>query len=70
MFLNHNIVKQKCILTIFRCSLSHAEWRENLMLAEVTQNTGGHWQFMGHNIGKQLFLTPEETLFLMEIVRK
>lgn len=39
------------------------------MLAEVTQKTGGHWQFMGHNVGKQLFLYPEEALFLMEIVR-
>ncbi|CAH2036908.1 unnamed protein product, partial [Iphiclides podalirius] len=48
-------------------TISHAEWRENLMLAEVTQKNGGHWQFMGHNIGKQLYLYPEETLFLMEI---
>ncbi|XP_013169481.1 PREDICTED: uncharacterized protein LOC106119141 [Papilio xuthus] len=47
--------------------LSHAEWRENLMLAAVIQKSGGHWQFMGHNVGKQLYLYPEEALFLMEI---
>ncbi|XP_045535647.1 uncharacterized protein LOC106717482 [Papilio machaon] len=47
--------------------LSHAEWRENLMLAEVIQKSGGHWQFVGHNIGKKLYLYPEETLFLIEI---
>ncbi|CAK1596418.1 unnamed protein product [Parnassius mnemosyne] len=47
--------------------LSHAVWRESLMLAEVTQKSGGHWQFMGHNVGKKLFLFPEEALFLMEV---
>ncbi|XP_072931796.1 uncharacterized protein Tsen54 [Epargyreus clarus] len=47
--------------------LSHAEWREELMLAEVTQKVGGYWQYIGHNVGKQLFLNPEEALFLMEV---
>ncbi|XP_013143668.1 PREDICTED: uncharacterized protein LOC106107376 isoform X2 [Papilio polytes] len=49
------------------CILSHAEWKENLMLAEVVQKSGGHWQFMGHNVGKTLYLYPEEALFLIEI---
>ncbi|CAH1645367.1 unnamed protein product [Spodoptera littoralis] len=46
--------------------LSHAIWRDDLKLAEVTQKSGGHWQYLGHNVGKTLFLNPEETLFLME----
>ncbi|KAH9640700.1 hypothetical protein HF086_007271 [Spodoptera exigua] len=46
--------------------LSHAIWRDDLKLAEVTQKSGGHWQYLGHNVGKMLFLNPEETLFLME----
>lgn len=48
--------------------LSHAIWRDDLKLAEVTQKSGGHWQYLGHNVGKTLFLNPEETLFLMETV--
>ncbi|XP_046959808.1 uncharacterized protein LOC124529915 [Vanessa cardui] len=48
-------------------TLSHAVWREELMLAEVTQKVGSYWQYLGHNKGKQLFLRPEEALFLMEI---
>ncbi|XP_026487188.1 uncharacterized protein LOC113394187 [Vanessa tameamea] len=48
-------------------TLSHAVWREELMLAEVTQKVGSYWQYLGHNKGKQLFLKPEEALFLMEI---
>ncbi|KAJ8728317.1 hypothetical protein PYW08_016702 [Mythimna loreyi] len=48
-------------------TLSHAEWRDDLMLAEVTQKAGGHWQYLGHNVGKKLYLRPEEALFLMEV---
>ncbi|XP_049868877.1 uncharacterized protein LOC126368776 [Pectinophora gossypiella] len=47
--------------------LSQAVWREELMLAEVMQKAGGHWQYLGHNVGKQLYLKPEEALFLMEV---
>ena len=38
------------------------------MMAEVTQKVGGYWQYLGQNKGKDLFLNPEEALFLMEIV--
>ncbi|KAJ8729937.1 hypothetical protein PYW07_016975 [Mythimna separata] len=48
-------------------TLSHAEWHDDLMLAEVTQKAGGHWQYLGHNVGKTLYLRPEEALFLMEV---
>ncbi|XP_050345872.1 uncharacterized protein LOC126770502 [Nymphalis io] len=48
-------------------TLSHAVWREELMLAEVTQKVGSYWQYLGHNKGKLLYLKPEEALFLMEI---
>nr|XP_021184262.2 uncharacterized protein LOC110372068 [Helicoverpa armigera] len=48
-------------------TLSHAEWRDDLMLAEVTQKVGGYWQYLGHNVGKTLYLQPEEALFLMEV---
>ncbi|XP_004932547.1 uncharacterized protein LOC101735977 isoform X2 [Bombyx mori] len=47
-------------------SLSHAEWRNDLRLAEVIRQTGGYWQFYGHHQGKKLYLKPEEALFLME----
>ncbi|CAH2234819.1 jg13230 [Pararge aegeria aegeria] len=46
--------------------LNHAEWREELQLAEVTQNVGSYWQYLGHNVGKTLYLKPEEALFLLE----
>lgn len=49
-------------------ALSHAEWRDPLRLAEVTQQVGGHWQYMGHNVNGTLFLLPEEALYLMETV--
>lgn len=49
--------------------LSHAEWREDLKLAEITQQTGGYWQFLGHYKDNKLYLRPEEALFLMEVVR-
>ncbi|CAH0579427.1 unnamed protein product [Chrysodeixis includens] len=48
-------------------TLSHAEWRDDINLAEVTQKAGGHWQYLGHNVGKTLYLRPEEALFLMEV---
>ncbi|CAH2106163.1 unnamed protein product [Euphydryas editha] len=48
-------------------ALSHAVWKEELMLAEITQKVGSYWQYLGHNKGKQLYLRPEEALFLMEI---
>ncbi|KAJ2946229.1 hypothetical protein O0L34_g5164 [Tuta absoluta] len=47
--------------------LSQAEWREELMLAEVLKKVGGHWQYIGHNVGKTIYLHPEEALFLMEV---
>ncbi|XP_068631557.1 uncharacterized protein Tsen54 [Battus philenor] len=47
--------------------LSHAIWEQNLNLALVTQKSGGHWQYMGHNIKQNLYLYPEEALFLMEV---
>ncbi|XP_059048580.1 uncharacterized protein LOC131843844 [Achroia grisella] len=47
--------------------LSHAEWQEDLMLAKVTQHTGGHWQYLGHHVDKCLYLRPEEALFLIEV---
>ncbi|XP_045772210.1 uncharacterized protein LOC123872112 [Maniola jurtina] len=47
-------------------ALSHAVWREELMLAEVMQNVGSCWQYLGHNAEKKLFLKPEEALFLLE----
>ncbi|KAM3959177.1 tRNA splicing endonuclease subunit 54 [Aphomia sociella] len=47
--------------------LSHAKWREDLMLAEVTQQTGGYWQYLGHHIDKCLYLKPEEALYLIEV---
>ncbi|XP_023944638.2 uncharacterized protein LOC112050578 [Bicyclus anynana] len=47
--------------------LSHAQWNEELMLAEVTQKVGSCWQYFGHNVGKKLYLKPEEALFLLEI---
>ncbi|KAI5652051.1 tRNA-splicing endonuclease subunit sen54 n-term domain-containing protein [Phthorimaea operculella] len=47
--------------------LSQAEWREDLMLAEVSKKVGGHWQYVGHNVGKTTYLTPEEALYLMEV---
>ncbi|KAJ0177370.1 hypothetical protein K1T71_007379 [Dendrolimus kikuchii] len=46
--------------------LSHASWSDDLKLAEVTQQAGGYWQYLGYNVGKKLFLMPEEALFLME----
>ncbi|XP_045448705.1 uncharacterized protein LOC123657174 [Melitaea cinxia] len=48
-------------------ALSHAVWREELNLAEITQKVGNYWQYLGHNKGKQLYLKPEEALFLMEV---
>ncbi|XP_063361774.1 uncharacterized protein LOC134650770 [Cydia amplana] len=48
-------------------TLSQADWNDELQLAEVTKNAGGHWQYVGHNIGKQLYLYPEEALYLMEV---
>ncbi|XP_041978027.1 uncharacterized protein LOC121732269 [Aricia agestis] len=48
-------------------ALSVAVWYEEKMLAEVTQKVGGHWQFLGHNVGNQLYLYPEEALYLMEV---
>ncbi|XP_026729157.1 uncharacterized protein LOC113494853 isoform X2 [Trichoplusia ni] len=48
-------------------TLSHAEWRDDIKLAEVTQKVGGHWQYLGHNVGKTLYLRPEEALFLIEV---
>ncbi|XP_013199249.2 probable serine/threonine-protein kinase DDB_G0286465 isoform X1 [Amyelois transitella] len=48
-------------------TLSHAIWREDLMLAEVTKQTGGYWQYLGHHSGKVLYLNPEEALYLMEV---
>ncbi|OWR44948.1 putative tRNA-splicing endonuclease subunit Sen54 [Danaus plexippus plexippus] len=48
-------------------AMSHAVWKDNLKLAEVTHKVGGHWQHMGHNIGKQLYIRAEEILFLMEL---
>ncbi|XP_063380973.1 uncharacterized protein LOC134667483 [Cydia fagiglandana] len=48
-------------------TLSQADWNDELQLAEVTKNTGGHWQYIGHNIGRQLYLYPEEALYLMEV---
>lgn len=52
----------------FSGAISHAEWRDELKLAEVMKKAGGHWQFLGHNVGKHLFLKPEEALYLMEVV--
>lgn len=48
-------------------TLSHAIWRDDLRLAEVTHKTGGQWQYLGHNNGKTLYLRPEEALFLIEV---
>ncbi|XP_063534234.1 uncharacterized protein LOC134744380 [Cydia strobilella] len=48
-------------------TLSQADWNDELQLAEVTKNAGGHWQYVGHNIGRQLYLYPEEALYLMEV---
>ncbi|XP_047995219.1 tRNA-splicing endonuclease subunit Sen54 [Leguminivora glycinivorella] len=48
-------------------TLSQADWNAELQLAEVTKNAGGHWQYVGHNIGRQLYLYPEEALYLMEV---
>ncbi|XP_037293703.1 uncharacterized protein LOC115454951 [Manduca sexta] len=48
-------------------TLSQAEWRDDLKLAEVTKQTGSYWQFFGHNAGKKLYLRSEEALFLMEV---
>lgn len=56
------------LFNICRGSISHAQWREDLKLAEVTQKSGGHWQYLGHNVGKILYIKPEEALFLMESV--
>ncbi|CAK1547351.1 unnamed protein product [Leptosia nina] len=47
-------------------TLSQAHWKEELNLAEVTHKVGGHWQYLGHNVGKILYIQPEEALFLME----
>ncbi|XP_038211878.1 uncharacterized protein LOC119832287 [Zerene cesonia] len=62
---------KKCLIEVERIekrgSLSHAEWREDLMLAEVTQKCGGYWQYLGHNVGRILYLKPEEALLLMEL---
>ncbi|VVC88991.1 unnamed protein product, partial [Leptidea sinapis] len=49
-----------------RGNLSRAEWKNELMLAEVIHKVGGHWQYLGHNVGKKLYLEPEEILYLME----
>lgn len=48
-------------------TLSQADWNDELQLAEVKKNAGGHWQYVGHNIGRQLYLYPEEALYLMEV---
>ncbi|CAB3224399.1 unnamed protein product [Arctia plantaginis] len=62
---------QKHILEVERIekigNISHAQWRDDLQLAEVTQKTSGCWQYFGHNVGKTLYLRPEEVLFLMEV---
>lgn len=47
-------------------TLSHAEWRDELKLAEVTQQVGGYWHFLGHSAEKKFYLRPEEALYLME----
>ncbi|XP_063825113.1 uncharacterized protein LOC135074677 [Ostrinia nubilalis] len=47
--------------------LSHAEWQDELKLAEVTKQSGSHWQFFGHHRDKKLYLRPEEALFLIEV---
>ncbi|KAG7302930.1 hypothetical protein JYU34_012923 [Plutella xylostella] len=46
--------------------LSHANWNEELGLAEVTQQVGGYWSHLGHHDRNQLYLNPEEALYLME----
>ncbi|XP_053608054.1 uncharacterized protein Tsen54 [Plodia interpunctella] len=48
-------------------NISHAQWREDLMLAEVTNQVGGYWQYLGHHSNKALYLNPEEALYLMEV---
>lgn len=37
-------------------------------MAEVSQKAGSYWQFLGHNVGKRLYLNPDEALYLMEVV--
>ncbi|VVC88988.1 unnamed protein product [Leptidea sinapis] len=49
-----------------RGNLSRAEWKNELMLAEVIHKVGGHWQYLGHYVEKKLYLEPEEILYLME----
>ncbi|CAG4990657.1 unnamed protein product [Colias eurytheme] len=62
---------KKCLIEVERIEkrgqLSHAEWKDELMLAEVTQKCGGYWQYLGHNVGRILYLRPEEALLLMEL---
>ncbi|CAH0397777.1 unnamed protein product [Chilo suppressalis] len=47
--------------------LSHAVWREDLKLAEVTHQVGSHWKYLGHSKDKKMHLKPEEALYLMEV---
>ncbi|KAL4708695.1 hypothetical protein ACJJTC_017374 [Scirpophaga incertulas] len=47
--------------------LCHAVWQEDLRLAEVTQQTGNFWNFIGLTKDKKLYLKPEEALFLIEV---
>ncbi|XP_075973808.1 tRNA splicing endonuclease subunit 54 [Anticarsia gemmatalis] len=48
-------------------TLSQAKWLDGMNRAQVTQKAGGYWQYFGYNVGKTLYLMPEEALFLMEV---
>ncbi|XP_077290766.1 tRNA splicing endonuclease subunit 54 [Arctopsyche grandis] len=47
--------------------LSHADWIEELQKAIVTERKGPHWIQLGHVQDNNLYILPEETLYLMEI---
>ncbi|XP_050540115.1 uncharacterized protein LOC126904851 isoform X2 [Daktulosphaira vitifoliae] len=50
-----------------RCTLSVAEWKDNLKLAEVTKVARKLTKNFSHSFNKKLYLYPEECLFLLEM---
>ena len=47
-----------------RSQVSEGEWKDNLVY--VYKKIGKHWDVFGHTVNQQLFLYPEEALFLLE----
>lgn len=69
-YIEHALEERKVLLSedrIEKCgNLSAADWKPELMRAQVTKKVGKHWEVFGHNKDNCEWLFPEEALFMLE----